>query len=365
MTSCNLRYQKLLLSGICSVLVSFICCSSANADEPVPLATFLQRFNPLRTQNPALAVKEARQYLHDNVLPPGQCCLLYQTVSTLQSRNLHDTPAALVSLDEGIQKLAEQDERFPLILSKAKLLLAAGRNAEAAKMLREQWPAISGARQELAMLSAYAQALRASGQQEVALTLTRQVMTDWLEWLDYQNDLFGVLIDQLVATNKLEEAESWAKLDFVLCPYAETSLRTAMQLLVKVWTAKYNSPAKVAELSFALAASSSTPLTPGVVNPLQSVPLPTLPEAALRTRLSGKLPPGQRVVLLLALHDSQQAMVEARRLMLDQPASTDGVLNVCRVFKACDMNVLRANSFLTYYKSGQGENPVVGFLQEK
>ncbi len=365
MTSRNLRYQRVWLFCICSILLSSICCASVSADQPVPYATFLQRFNPLRTQNPALAVEVARQYLRENTLPPGQCCMLYQTISALQSRNLHDTPAALVSLDEGIQKLAEQEERFPLILFKAKLLLAAGRNEEAAKMLKEQWPVICRARQELTMLSTYAQALGASGQQDQALTLTRQVMTDWLEWMDYQNDLFGVLTDQLVEAEKLEEAESWAKLDFVLCAYGETPLRAAMQSLVKVWTAKYNSPAKVAELSLALAASSSSPPAPGSVNPLLSVPLPSLPEEALRTRLTGKLPPSQRVVLLLALNNSQQAMLEARRLMLDQPASTDGVLNVCRVFKACDMNVLRANSFLAYYKSGQGENPIINFLKEK
>ncbi len=57
-------------------------------------------------------------------------------------------------------------------------------------------------------------------------------------------------------------------------------------------------------------------------------------------------------------------MLEARRLMIDQPRTNAGLLEVCRVFKFHDLNLKRANTFLEYVKSGQGANPVTDFLQE-
>jgi hypothetical protein len=57
-------------------------------------------------------------------------------------------------------------------------------------------------------------------------------------------------------------------------------------------------------------------------------------------------------------------MATARALMLDQPQSNAGMLEVCRVFKAHDLNFQRANAFLEFCKTGQGEDPTVAFLKE-
>jgi len=37
---------------------------------------------------------------------------------------------------------------------------------------------------------------------------------------------------------------------------------------------------------------------------------------------------------------------------------------VARVFKAKDLNLVRANQFLNYAKTGEGENPLAGFWEE-
>jgi len=62
----------------------------------------------------------------------------------------------------------------------------------------------------------------------------------------------------------------------------------------------------------------------------------------------------------------QDAMMAAQEAMAQ--ADAQGMIaalnEVARVFKARDLNLVRANQFLSYAKTGQGQNPLAGFWEE-
>ena len=105
-------------------------------------------------------------------------------------------------------------------------------------------------------------------------------------------------------------------------------------------------------------------------NPLQEVAAPTLPapvKLALQQRLQSEAnneASPSRVAMYLILGEHRLAMLEAREILLRDPTGAAGTAEVARVFKAADGDVARANAFLQFYRTGQGENPLNEFLRE-
>lgn len=318
---------------------------------------FLIRLRRLRAQDATQVVAAAREFLQKEGLSPADKMVVYNAMANIQSTNLKDKAAALATIEEALQKLPASGGRLPLIESKASLLLALGRAEEAETLLQEQWPQVVKAGQTAKLLPVYVAVLQRRDKATAALQLSQQVITDQLQAAGSDEDLFELMVSQLLAAGREGEALGWAKLNFMLCPYQEKSLQGALELLVRVWTAQKLSPAPAAELAKALQ-SADTP------SPLREVKMPALDTTVLRRQLEATGKPAQRITLLLALGEDRQAMLAARRLMLDKPTSNEGVLQVCRVFKAHDLKLQRANAFLEYYKSGAGANPVAAFLQE-
>ena len=60
-----------------------------------------------------------------------------------------------------------------------------------------------------------------------------------------------------------------------------------------------------------------------------------------------------------AMSAAQDAMAEA-----DADDMLPALNQVARVFKARDLNLVRANEFLNYAKTGEGGNPLAGFWEE-
>jgi hypothetical protein len=97
-------------------------------------------------------------------------------------------------------------------------------------------------------------------------------------------------------------------------------------------------------------------------NPLREIPLPPFDEVKMRAELKS-LPDSashSRITLLLLLKENGAAMLEARRLLLDDPSggANAAALEMARVFKATDLNLVRANAFLKYFQSNEGDNPL-------
>jgi hypothetical protein len=322
---------------------------------------FQKKFARVRMKDAAQAVADARRLLqeHTGDLTPSQTRLVYQEMALAYAKNLKDHTTALTTLEEGLQKLATSPEQFDLLDTKATLLLAAGKPEEARDVLDAAWPQAVAARSTTVLIGSYVAALNRCDQGERALEALQQVATARLDLFydDFPPPHMKLLLDQLMTHDQAAQAESWAKLSFLLCAYNARSLATVTGWLSSAWMAKYGSPAKVAELTAALR-------NPDAPSPLREIPLPALDAASLGTRADKTTSVPRRVVLLLALGRDHDAMAAARGLMLDKPLSEEGILEVCRVFKAHDLNFKRANAFLEFCKTGQGENPVTAFLKE-
>jgi hypothetical protein len=321
-----------------------------------------EQFNTTRKQDPAKAVADLRQFLQERAadLAPNQTRFLYQMLALAQWSSLHDSKAALATLDEALQKLPPAfPERVYLHDAKAKVLLGAGKLEDAQTEIEAEWQKAVEGGQPFALLNTYIEVLNRRGKGEQALKILQEMAVGQMDAVSADSPPLHLklLLDQLVKMNQAAAAESWAKLYFMLASYNERSLTEATQWLVKAWTAKYGTPAKAAELVAALQ-------NPEAPSPLREIKLPALDAAVLQQRLDTARREPQRVVLLLALGRDRDAMLTARALMLDKPQTSDGILEVCRVFKAHDLGLKRANAFLEYCKTGQGQDPTVAFLKE-
>jgi hypothetical protein len=202
----------------------------------------------------------------------------------------------------------------------------------------------------------YVQLLQQRGKGVQAEQAMRGYLQAHLSEIERNPSFTQLLVNGLLAAGKTDEALGWAKQYFMVCPYREQDINTASQLLMRVWTAKLLSPAKVQEVTVAQA-------DPTKPNPLKDIPLPVLDKANLQRQLMQSTG-AERVTLLILSGDLGAAMAQAQSMILDKPNSTDGLMEAARVFKAGDLNLVRANALLAYMKSGQGENPIAAFMKE-
>jgi len=329
----------------------------ARAMDAKAFSEFNKKMNATRRDDPAKAVADGKLFAQGNELTPGQITQLYYGIANIQNSTLKDVPGTLATLDEAIAKLGTNVERFRLIGQKATVLNAANRGAEVEALMQTHWADISKTTYYSQVLPVYVKALQKAGKNDDALKVTRTLLEARLEQEARKPDIFRTLIDQLLATGQREEAAGWGKLFFMVCPYEERSLQASLELLSRIWTAEQVSPAKAQELLDAQQAADKP-------SPLVTVKLPTHDSAALRARLATVKAPEERLVLQLALGDFADAMTTARGQMLAKPDSSAAILQVCRVFKARDLKLKRANAFLEFYKTGQGINPLTEFEQE-
>lgn len=337
----------------------FFCAGYA---DPIAQETFDEYIGQLKQQaktDAPKAVLAAQDYLkaHAAELSSNQVGDLYYNIAYWQSNLLKDVPAAIHTYEEGMERIGEKSPAVALLRREATLLISVGQPAQAQQVLDKYWPYLDRTANEYSVLPVYVSALR---EQKKSAEIS-----PWLQrWIEQRTELalkrpvgFTLLIDQLIADKNESEALGFARLFFAICPYRDDALTLSTGLLSKVWTAQGITPPQIAERIEALQNTAKP-------NPLQEVKLPTLDAAKLADRLRGATTPQARITLMLAMGQYREAMLQARKLMLDKPQSTDGMLEVCRVFKAHDLSLMRANAFLEYIKSGQGTDPTIAFLQE-
>ena len=138
------------------------------------------------------------------------------------------------------------------------------------------------------------------------------------------------------------------------CGFSDASISQASLLLTRVWLANDFARDKIA----AFAAAQTDAAAP---NPLDAVPLPALDVAALQ---GARVKENDKVRLLLLAGQLHEAMVQARRSLVNDPAGERGMYEAALVFKVADGDVARANLFLNFYQNGQGQNPLTAFLKE-
>lgn len=263
-------------------------------------------------------------------------------------------------------KTATPDDRArdikDLSHNKIMILLEAKRTAEAAKILDQFWPLVLRSTDYTGgWCWHWRQVHNGQGQPGQAVDGLIKAFNGRVLWRDiFPSEIALSINDELLSQDKSDDALSWAKLDFMLCPFREGDIADATKAVTRSLSAGELSVAKAN--SFALAQTDAA-----APNPLDKVPLPRLDTKAIRAQLAdpdAKMSTDTRLTCLLLVGDFRGAMVLAKSRLVADVGNQDNALEVARVFKAKDGDIARANGFLAYYQQGQGENPIPAFLKE-
>lgn len=306
---------------------------------------------------PKAAIAKAQQVLQDTPVNLVDSTI-YTTVADIQARQ-GDVKGALATLGAGTQRLTSTLNQCALLSARLIILQDNKRGAEVLAILEDEWArAANSVEVRCYLLPLYVRALENNGKAGQVVDLCRRAVEEHLEDTN-QEWLLKQFTKSLLDAGKEDEALGWAKLHFMTCLYDERSITDATKLLTSVWVAKSMSAS--AGQAFLKAQEEAD-----AANPLKDVVTPVLDAAKVKDQLDA-LPPnsyGQRITILLNAGNYRQAMLRARSLLLAESNSSEGALQICRVFKARDLDLRRANAFLQYYKTGVGENPVEAFLKE-
>ena len=251
------------------------------------------------------------------------------------------------------------------------------RAADAEKLGQDNWQIVTAHLDDgLGAFAAAEQcsALDAQGKQTEAAAQLRKIVLSHPLFLDANQQsvvrfpvgrFYSELVGDLISSGQGDEALAWAKLRFVECSFDESALTGANDQLVRAWVAKTLSQE-------AVKAFMAAQKDPTAVNPLADVKLPVFDDESKKALMSAANKPAfsnhDRISALIALGEFGEAMNLAKLTLVEQigtPAGvTAGVGEVCRVFKAADLNVVHANDFAQFFQSGKGTNPVDDFMKQ-
>ena len=356
-----------------------------NAAEPTR-----RKAAELRKTDPKAAAQLVQQALNQ-VSDPNVAADFYTLLASIQTNDLKQPDEALKLLDFALPLFQKAENKVPphhwmtMVAAKANALAAQKKGVEAEAFLKENWPLLVQASQSANAysqraardtLQAYAAALAAQDKEAQFTQVLGQFLRHSPQFLNFwpgntENWLLTELQSRLQKQEKWDEALSWAKLSYQLAPFDKKEIERSTQTLNKIWAARED---------FAAAGVFSRAQTDAALpNPLAKVPLPPLSDegkAILQKWIADM--EGRQVVEFrvertrdivkarIALGtpgDLSEAMKTAVKLLKEHPESQEGSLLVCRVFKAADSNLIRANAFLSYM-GGEGANPIPEFLEE-
>ncbi|HEY0076168.1 MAG TPA: hypothetical protein VGB77_18850 [Abditibacteriaceae bacterium] len=325
------------------------------------------------TANPQAAVKAYQAFYEAKPkLAAPLAISLTRTVARLYADNLKDQNKAQELLLWGWDKYKTSPESGELLADQLKLLNEQKQYSKSIELLAAQWKDLRRSYTHFAVpaLEEGVKAIKAQDKtpEQKAEQLSDLVMQAFLEFpylvggqvQFWDGKFYDPLMQILLDAKRYDEALSWAKLRFIAAPYEADAIDRASRMLVKVWSAK--DPEKRQLDEFAKAQKDVT-----IVNPLSAVSLPLVNADLITERLArlDKSSAGapERTTLLLWQGESKQAMREAKKWLELRGAEKTGALEACRVFKAADLNLLRATQFLTWLKAKEGPSPVDEFLK--
>ena len=362
--------SPLLLTGLvvsvlaASLLVPAPARADAVADRKEQLALH-DRVMPGAEKDPKAALTEYQKFIDGHPdFTPAFAMYLYFDMSTIHRKYLKDAPAAIADLDKGLAKYPDVPHRMLLVATKGDILNRNARAAEAETMFEEQWPDVKDVGWLATILPPYSATLKLQHKEDKVPALWRGAVEDNLASLGGKigGTLLPGLIQSLLQNSQEEEALSWSKLAFQVAPFKEEEINKTMQLLVKGWTTKNLSAAAGQEFVKSLQ-------DPKAPNPLAPVPAPKIDprlwnEQFAVLNAARTEPVEAKITMLIVAGRFREAMLLARRQIVDHPESADGSLQAARVFKAADLNLVRANALLEFIKTGQGENPLIAFFEQ-
>lgn len=176
---------------------------------------------------------------------------------------------------------------------------------------------------------------------------------------------YDTLLEKLIEQQRTAEARQWAKLRFQLCSFDQAYLDRATRSLVRVWGAKDSSLSPVRKFG-----EIQRPAEVRLPSGLDEVPTPKIldkkQEEAFLMASDGTASwqRHDRVTLHLLNGQFAAGMRVAEQWLKQEPKSADAVREICRVFKAADLKLDRANAFLAFHKGQNKENPIAGFYRD-
>lgn len=288
---------------------------------------------------------------------------VYEWMGWLHRVELKDYPGSQTILDEGIALLSTSFERQILVGQKARFLVWDGKAKEAEALLAREWPlgVAEDIRRVQGLAEPYVELLNNSGKSAQAAAMLRELQQNYparVNWFPFEW-LPKMLVESQLKAGASEEALGWAKLFWMAGPFREDRVNESTQLLLQAWKAELT-PAK--GVAFLKAQEDAT-----APNPLRDVALPTFQPEQITAQLAEFNSPRlahEHITLRIIEGDWHQAMLEARAHMIANIDDPRAAVQVCRVFKAADLNLIRANAFLEFLKTGEGKNPIAAFLKE-
>lgn len=338
-------------------------------------AALADELTKLRTADPKQAVAVCQKFLQDHPqLDPVVGANVYMRIASLQSIQLNDHKAANETLAAALKLYPDSENAPDLARMEARELVSLKQCPDAQRVLLGYLAPLMrrpAGESALAWRQLY-EAYQSNGQEKESLAILEAAFRCSPSLLDDRRDnrmvdlLVGEIVNRYLAAGQSSKALEWAKLRFVTCNFTDTAMGGATQTLAAVWAIDDMKKAS-AFLDALKDPSKPNPLTNTGLPPVDSKA--TLPfEQPPLSEVWSKSSPHDRITLLLwrgTPSDLSRAMIEAVSLTTKKEFAADGVNEVCRVFKAADLNLKRATAYVEFVKSGQGESPIPEFMKEQ
>ena len=313
---------------------------------------------------PEVRVREAQSLLLDPAkMTPQDRAGLYGDLAIFQRWQLKDFEGALQTIEAGLPLTPESQGASPLMGMKVDLL-AKTDPEQAEAYVQKHWPRVKSSSAMMWVVRPYLALLQSQGKTETITQVLGEIWNANLRSLgDYRGrQLPGEWVKVLTLLAREGEALGYARVGWMVAPFEEKELNAASTLVVKTWGATDGDGSKTE--AFIKAQTDAS-----VANPLRDVKLPVfdekvLQEQVLQEQVSLAKTPQEKITLLILQEQWRRAALTARGLMIERPDSPEGVMQVARVMKAADGNLVRANAFIEWVKKPQGANPLLGFLDQ-
>jgi hypothetical protein len=349
----------------------------------VPLAGIVMVVAVITAAAACFAADEAQKLLdtaqeYVNAGEPDNARVLYQQVieqypGTKHAGHAHlglakiqiaarENEAALATLDKILAEFSAAELVGWAAAEKVSLLSNRFQDYEAAIQAGEEylttlgevlWP-LDRAKLVIQLTYAYDKA----GQPEQGLTIYNEQLFNTPRLLTHT--LFYERMFELhIKTGKPDEALSTARAAYALCDFEQSAIEAMSNLVKKAFTATGD----IFKATQFFAAQED----PEKPNPLLEVPMPEVTEEQLAQLLTAcGADPYFRAHAYLYAANYKEGMLAAQEALTEAPAEKmmRALNEVARVLKAKDLNLIRANQFLNYAKTGEGENPLAGFWEE-
>ena len=285
---------------------------------------------------------------------------------------------AIEVLQNGLRQFPTDERRLYLVQKLAQIQRAMGDVSGAEATMEVNWPVALRADQgrwSRELLETHLPMLQEQKRPDDVLQLRREVIEArpvealyyWTrepgkqaKWWYKEGDL-SALVKALSASGKREEALSWAKLGWQVSEFSDEGIGAATQLLSQAWMGQDLNLQPVRAFGAAQGRADAP-------NPLRAVALPRWDKGRLRAAIE-KAPDETKVTLLIADGQLGAALEVAKGLIQRDPLGPQGaagVRAVAQVFKAHDLNTLRANAFVAWMSdpATPGENPLTVLTRE-